>query len=128
MTSLIKRWHREQIEYDPDRSGKLIETFIHNELAAQIDVHSPQYQIFHYRDREKREIDFIIERDDQALLGIEVKAGSALSTADFKHLKWFKANIAKERTFIGIVLYSGTVASTMGENLWAVPYSALWPQ
>ena len=27
MTSLL-RWHRDQIEYDPDRSGKLIETFI----------------------------------------------------------------------------------------------------
>lgn len=122
----ILRWRYEQVELDSDRSGKLIETFIYNELAAQIDANNGQYELFHYRDREKREIDFLIERDDQALLGIEVKAGSAISTADFKHLKWFKENIAKTRKFIGIVLYSGDYAGSMGENLWAVPFGALW--
>lgn len=125
MTSLL-RWRMAQVEFDADRSGKLIETFIFNELAAQVDANNDQYELFHYRDREQREIDFLIEREDQALLGIEVKAGSAISTADFKHLKWFKDNIAKNRPFIGIVLYSGEIAGAMGENLWAVPFSALW--
>jgi len=68
----------------------------------------------------------LIEREDHALLGIEVKAGSAISTADFKHLKWFKDNIAKNRPFIGIVLYSGEQAGSMGNNLWAIPFGSLW--
>lgn len=33
----------------------------------------------------KREIDFIVERNDGAMLGIEVKSGSALGPNDFKH-------------------------------------------
>lgn len=122
----ILRWRMHQVELDSDRSGKLIETFIHNELAAQIDTDDGKYELFHYRDREQHEIDFLIERDDHVLLGIEVKAGSAISIADFKHLKWFRENIAKDRLFIGIVLYSGEYAGSMGDNLWAVPFGTLW--
>jgi predicted AAA+ superfamily ATPase len=121
----ILRWRKTQVELDADRIGKLIETFIFNELAALVDVSNSKYELFHYRDRERREIDFIIERDDQALLGIEIKAASSISAADFKHLKWFRDNIAKNRLFIGIVLYAGELAGKMGENLWAVPFSAL---
>lgn len=126
LMSSILHWHIDQIEFDPDRSGKLLETFIFNELAAQIDTEAGKYELFHYRDREQREIDFLIEREDHALLGIEIKAGSTISTTDFKHLSWFKDNIAKKRPFLGIVLYSGQQAGKMGENLWAVPYDALW--
>lgn len=122
----ILRWNIDQVELDSDRSGKLIETFVFNEIAAQVDTNTNQYELFHYRDREKREIDFIIENEDQALLGIEVKSGSAISKADFKHLKWFKDNIAKNRPFIGIVLYTGEQVGAMGDNLWAVPFGCLW--
>jgi hypothetical protein len=125
MASLLQ-WHIDQVEFDADRSGKLIETFIYTELAANIDANGDEYTLYHYRDREKREIDFVIERADQALLGIEVKAGSAISANDFKHLKWFKDNIAKERPFVGIVLYTGNTVGSMGKNLWAVPVSILW--
>ena len=122
----VLHWQMAQVELDADRSGKLIETFIFNELASQIDANEGEYELFHYRDREQHEIDFLIERKDQALLGIEIKAGSSISTADFKHLKWFKENIAKKRSFVGIVLYAGEYAGSMGNNLWAVPFDALW--
>jgi predicted AAA+ superfamily ATPase len=124
--SAILRYRFDQIELDADRSGKLIETFLFNELAALIDTSNGKYQLYHYRDREKREIDFLIERDDQALLGIEIKAGSAIGDADFKHLKWFRDNIAKQRPFTGIVLYTGNDAGSMGKQLYALPMSALW--
>lgn len=126
LMSSILHWHLPQVELDPDRSGKLIETFIFTELAAQIDASNEKYKLFHYRDREKREIDFLIEREDHALLGIEIKAGSAISSTDFNHLKWFRDNLAKKRPFLGIVLYSGEYAGSMGDNLWAIPFSALW--
>lgn len=125
MASLL-RWRMEQVELDADRSGKLIETFVFNEIAAQIDASDGEYELFHYRDREQREIDLLIEREDHALLGIEVKAGSAIGPSDFKHLKWFKENIAKKRPFVGVVLYAGELAGSMGKNLWAVPFTYLF--
>jgi predicted AAA+ superfamily ATPase len=124
--SAILRYRFDQIELDADRSGKLIETFIFNELSALMDLSGGKYRLFHYRDREKREIDFLIERDDKALLGIEIKAGSAIGEADFKHLKWFRDNIARDVPFIGVVLYTGLEAGSMGKQLHAMPMSALW--
>ena len=122
----ILNWQIEQVTMDSDRAGKLLETFIFNELVTLVDISDGQYELFHYRDREQREIDFLIQSNEQALLGIEVKAASTISAADFKHLKWFRDNLAKNRSFIGIVLYSGEFLGSMGENLWAVPFSALW--
>ena len=83
-----------------------------------------RYSISHYRGNRKREIDFMVERKDGAVLGIEVKAGQA-SPDDFKHLKWFAANLAKERQFTGIVLYSGEHTLRFGEGFYAVPLAAL---
>jgi predicted AAA+ superfamily ATPase len=122
----ILGWQMDQVALDTDRSGKLIETFVFNEIAAQLDASDGVYELFHYRDREQREIDFLIQRDDGALLGIEVKAGSAIGKNDFRHLRWFKEHLAKDRPFVGIVLYTGEFPGSMGDNLWAVPFGALW--
>ena len=122
----ILGWRMDQIRLDSDRSGKLVETFAFKELAAQVDVSSSEYQLYHYRDREKREIDFIVERDDGALLGIEIKAGSSLNKADFKHLDWFQQHLSGNNAFTGIILYSGEHIASFGNNLWAVPFGLLW--
>ena len=125
MTSLLS-WKMDQVRLDSDRSGKLIETLAFNEIMAQIDAGDGRYELFHYRDREKREIDFLIEREDDGLLGIEIKAGSAVTKRDFTHLRWFQKNLAKKRLFIGIILYTGEHPASFGDNLWAVPIGLLW--
>ena len=125
MASLLK-WKTDQVRLDPDRSGKLIETFAFNEIMAQIDAGDGRYELFHYRDREKREIDFLIEREDGVLLGIEIKAGSAISKNDFKHITWFQNNLVKNQQFIGVILYTGQAPASFGNNLWAIPFSLLW--
>jgi hypothetical protein len=122
----ILGWNIEQIRFDVDRSGKLIETFAYNELASLVDTSNGLYDLKHYRDRQKREIDFLIEREDGALLGIEIKAGSNLGNSDFKHLKWFNENLAKKRAFTGIILYSGEHIASFGEGMLAVPFGCLW--
>lgn len=125
MTSLLK-WRFSDIHLDTDRVGKLIETHVGNELQKQIDVSEGEYTLYHYRDREKREIDFIIERDNGDLLGIEVKASTMVNNADFKHLKWFKSTMSDSKSFIGIVLYAGEHAVSFANNLWAVPIGYLY--
>lgn len=118
------RWRESDVYLDETKNGKLVETWAYNQLAAIMDT-SSEYSVSHYRDSQKREIDFLIERiGDSALLGIEVKAGQA-SLDDFKHLKWFAANLAKDRPFTGIVLYSGEHTLTFGEGFYAVPLAAL---
>lgn len=116
-------WTDESIYMSDDRSGKTVETWVYQNLACLADL-ARGYEITHYRDSNKREIDFLVERqNDGALLGIEVKAGMA-NGSDFKNLKWFAANIAKG-PFTGIVLYSGENTLRFGEGFYAVPLAAL---
>lgn len=115
-------WNEEDVYLDENRNGKFIETWVYQQLAALADV-GGEYEISHYRDNRKREIDFLIERSDGALLGVEVKAG-AVSASDFKHLKWFAENVAK-KSFTGIVIHSGKDVLPFGEGFYSVPFSAL---
>lgn len=119
----ILGWDEESIYMSDDRSGKIIESWVYQNLASIVDL-SQEYEISQYRDSNKREIDFIVERTDGAMLGIEVKAGSSLGLGDFKHLKWFAKNLAKGE-FTGIVLYSGEHTLRFGEGFYAVPFASL---
>ena len=123
----ILRWRIDDIRLDSDRVGKLIETHVGNELQKHIDTTENRCVLYHYRDREKREIDFIIEGYHGDLLGIEVKASTTPSLNDFKQLKSFKEKIApSNKNFIGIVLYTGNHIVSFGESMWAVPISCLY--
>ncbi|CAB1060716.1 hypothetical protein D1BOALGB6SA_5483 [Olavius sp. associated proteobacterium Delta 1] len=69
LMAFLLSWKMDPVRLDSDRSAKLIETFAFNEIMAQVDASDGRYELFHYRDREKREIDFLIKREDNALLG-----------------------------------------------------------
>ena len=118
-------WHYDSVAFDADKFGKIIETFVFNELSAQIDLNN-DYTLHHYRDRRDREIDFIIENENGDIAGIEVKGGSRVSKEDFKHMEWFRDNLTKDKKFTGIILYSGENTLSFGNNLLAVPTACLW--
>ena len=118
----ILDWNEDDVYLDQNRSGKLIETWVYQQLAAIAEADG-DCEISHYRDAKKREIDFMVKREDGALLGIEVKSG-AVSSSDFAHLKWFAANLA-EKPFTGIVIHSGKDVLPFGDGFYAVPFSAL---
>jgi hypothetical protein len=124
MTSLLN-WKREDLILNPDRSGKLIETFVFQELAAQINLDS-DYSIYQYRDAKKREIDFIVEKENEGLVGIEVKASRSVSKDDFAPQIWFRENLCKATSYRSVVLYSGEDTLSFGDGKLAVPIAALW--
>ena len=117
-------WKEDEAYIDSDLSGKLVETWVYHELCAIADAEEHDYEIHHYRDKLKREIDFIITNEDGELLGVEVKSGGMVGQDDFTHLKWFAANLAKSR-FTGVVLYAGPDVLRFGEGFYAVPLAAL---
>lgn len=121
----VLNWKIDDLILDADKTGKLFETYIYNQIIAQVDLENLDYSLYHYRDREKREIDFIIQ-DSNNIYGIEVKSGTLISRDHFKHLKWFKNNLVKDKHFVGIVLYSGENVASFGEDLYAVPINNLW--
>ena len=126
MMAALLGWRRSDLTDDADKLGKIMETFAYNELMAQVEAAEAIYQMYQYRDREKREIDFLIESENRTLLAIEVKSNMTVKRSDFKHMMWFKDNLAKGREVISIVLYTGESLIPFGENAWAVPFHCLW--
>jgi predicted AAA+ superfamily ATPase len=127
MTSLLN-WKREDLLLDADRSGKLMETFVFQELAAQVDL-DDDYSLYQYRDNKKREIDFLVEKEGEGLIGIEVKSSRSVSKDDFASQIWFKENIVKNKMpYNGYVLYSGEDTLSFGNGMKAVPIAALWTE
>ncbi len=125
MASLL-RYPGEPEQLDSDQAGKLVETLILCELMAQADASDGRYSVAHYRDNEQREIDFLIEDEEGGFIGIEVKAGLTVKSEHFRHMRWFADNLAKSRTFAGVVLYAGPEAIQFGERMMALPASTLW--
>ncbi|MDY5597302.1 MAG: ATP-binding protein [Kiritimatiellia bacterium] len=116
-------WDEETAFLDSDLSGKLVESWVYHELSALADAEGG-YTISQYRDKNRREVDFIVENEKGDLLGVEVKAGANVGKDDFKHLKWFGENLAKV-PYTGIVLYTGEHVQRFGEGYYAVPMSCL---
>ena len=122
MASLLD-WSREGVFFDDDKSGKLMETFAYHELAAEADL-AGRHRLYHYRDEDRREIDFVLSDGEGRLLGIEVKSGSAVRSDDFKHLDWFRGRFSPG--MVCIVLYTGDVVLPFGSKRYAVPFSSLF--
>ncbi len=126
MMMALLGWRPSDFFSNPDKPGKVFETFAYNEIASQIDAAGDAFHLYQYRDRDKREIDFLIENDDRAILAIEVKSGITVKSADFKHIEWFRDNLAKKKPVIGIILCAGEDIVPFGKNLWAIPFDCLW--
>lgn len=66
----------------------------------------------------------MVEDDRGRMLGIEVKAGSAVRSDDFKHLDWFRERFRPD--LISIVLNTGPEPLSFGKGRRAVPIACLF--
>ena len=117
--------NKEKLIAYPELYGALLETFVFNELKKQSNFIEEKLYFSHYRDKDKVEIDIIIENSLDEIIAIEVKAASTINQKDLTGLKKLK-EIAKNRFKIGVLLYDGDHTTSFGENLYAVPIAALW--
>jgi predicted AAA+ superfamily ATPase len=105
--------------------GPLLETFVMSEIMKQMGWLEDGYTLSHYRDKDKYEIDFVIESAAGEIIGVEVKAAATVGDSDFKGLR--KLADATGKAFrLGVVLYDGERSLPFGERLYAAPISCLW--
>jgi len=110
---------------NPNVMGELLETFVINELKKQSQWLEQELTFYHYRDKDKVEVDCVIESSNGDCYAIEIKAAATLSEKDFTGLKRLQ-NIAGDRFKIGILLYDGDHTSAFSDRLFSVPLGALW--
>ena len=88
-------------------------------------VRTSQFAFFHYRDTRKREVDLVIEDEQDRVLLIEIKASSTVKEADFSHIKYLQQK-HPDKIARGLVVYTGKNPLSFGENLLALPACCLW--
>jgi hypothetical protein len=105
--------------------GQLVETFVYQELSRAASWNEAHHRFHHFRDKDGVEVDVVIERDGRQIAGVEVKAGSTVTAADFRGLRKLQQAVGTEFTR-GFVLYDGDSVVPFGVGLYAVPIAALW--
>jgi predicted AAA+ superfamily ATPase len=103
--------------------GPLVENFVASELMKQLTV-SPKLSLYHYRTEDGREVDFVLENAEGKLIGLEVKARQTVNINDFAGLKSLKESAGKDFK-CGILLYAGKNVLGFGQDMLAVPITAL---
>ena len=116
---------RESILTNSDLLGRILDTFATAQLRPEMGL-MIRARFYHLRTKGGREeVDLIVELADGKILAVEFKASAAPSTADAKHLAWFR-DLLGSRFLAGAVLHTGPEAFKLGDRLLAVPLCAIW--
>ena len=109
----------------PEMFGHVFENFVASELLKQLSSMEGAPELYHFRTSNGKEVDFVLEQTDGALVAIEVKSRDSVSALDFKGLKELRDLVGADFK-CGIVLYRGTKIIPFDNNLWAVPVDVMW--
>ncbi len=102
--------------------GALVETFVFNELSKHIAFTMDDTKIYHYLTSDKKEIDFILQRNDK-IIAVEVKSSSKVGKDDFRHIMDYQKKSSKD--VFGIVFYMGENILHINETCVALPLGFL---
>ena len=115
----------EKQKSDPLLWGRVLENFVLLEILKQVSWSKYHLSLFHFRTSSGQEVDFVIERNDGTLVGIEVKAAASVSSNTFGHLKVLAKETGK-RFLRGIVFYTGKESIPFAKNMFALPIDVLF--
>lgn len=115
----------ERVRSDRTVFGTILETFVFAELLKIASWSQERYQFFHFRDKQRNEVDIVLEDRRGRIVGIEVKASATVTANDFSGMRRL-AEACGERFAFGMVLYDHDQIVPFGEKMVAAPISSLW--
>lgn len=99
----IRGLNREHLPRQPEKFGLAVEIFVYNELCKQVVWERGPIRFYHYWDKDKIEVDIIIENAAGDCFAIEVNSGATLNARSFVGLKRFQ-KVAGKRFKLGVLL------------------------
>ena len=105
--------------------GPLLESFVFSELLKLASWSDNRYVFSHFRDKERNEVDIVIEDRRGRIVGVKVKASATVSKGDFSGLRRL-ATACGDRFTLGLVLYDHEQIVSFGDRMVAAPISTLW--
>jgi len=105
--------------------GTLFESLV--TLSIRVYAQNAEAQVKHLRSfAGDREIDLIVQRDDDRVLAIEVKLTAVPRDDDFRHLEWLQKAIGKD-LLDALVITTGRAAYRRADGIGVVPLALLGP-
>jgi len=117
----------DRLAQDGAIAGTAFETFAAMEIRRQVAWQDNAPRQFHYRDRDGREVDIVLERRDGSVVAVEIKTAASAAPADFRGLRHLRDKLG-ERFKAGVLLYTGESTVPFGDRLAAVPLRGLWAE
>jgi hypothetical protein len=125
LLTAMRGYSLKRLQTDRNLFGPLLETFVFSELLKIASWSNEHVAVFHYRDRDQYEVDFVLENAAGEIIGIEVKATASVTRGDFRGLERL-ASVAGSVFLQGIILYGGEQSLSFADKLHATPVAALW--
>jgi predicted AAA+ superfamily ATPase len=113
-----------RIRTDDQVKGKTCETLVLAELLKHASWAEQTIRLFHYQ-RDREDIDFILENNAGEIAAIEVKAAATIDRRDRRWLERLR-DARRDRFKAGIIVHAGAQTTPLGDRLWAVPFCGLW--
>jgi predicted AAA+ superfamily ATPase len=96
-------------------------------LSIRVFAEAAEASVFHLRtDAGRQEVDFIVERADGGVVGVEVKLAGTVDGHDVRHLRWLEEQLG-DRLRDAVVLNSGPEAYRREDGIAVVPLALLGP-
>lgn len=105
--------------------GQLLETFVVQELRRQASGWEHHVRFSHYRDKDQQEVDLVLERGPNRIVGIEVKASATLRDSDRRGLERLRDAVGVGFR-CGALLYDGETLVPLGDRIYAIPLRMIW--
>ncbi|MBN6754316.1 ATP-binding protein [Kocuria palustris] len=105
--------------------GHLAESFVVQEIIRQTTWMDDVITAGHWRTRDGDEVDLVLERQDGAVLGIEVKAGDHIDSKQLSGLRKLRDRLGA--AFVGgIAFHLGSRGYPVEDRIHSLPVERLW--
>ena len=125
LLAALKALSPDRVHRDRALFGPVLETFVLGELLKLSSWSGGRHAFSHFRDKERNEVDIVIEDRRGRVVGVEVKASATVSRKDFSGLHRLAAACG-DNFAMGVVLYDHDRIVPFGDRMAAIPISTLW--
>jgi predicted AAA+ superfamily ATPase len=113
-----------RIALDNQVTGKVLENFVAMEVVKYLGWSTNRARLYHYQ-RDREDVDLIMERADGKIVAIEVKASATITSHDYRWLLKLQERVGN-RLVAGAVIHPREQTIPLGNRIWALPIAALW--
>lgn len=115
----------DELSEEPQLLRPLLKTFVLQELFRQASWRGEPLRFSHFRDRNGREVDIVIEQE-AGIAGMSARLAETFDARkDFRGLRRLR-EAAGANFAAGVLLYGGDACLSVGPQLYAVPLRLLW--